>query len=110
MAKKGTRKSRSSRSSGFVSRVYSPVKHLINAAKGTVKEVSYYVGNVAGRTFKGVNRLGKVWVNEANGTIRNLTRKGGQRRKVMGGGGSRKSSKSRKGSRKSRKGSRKSRK
>ena len=96
MAKKGTRKSRSE---GLVARVYSPVNHLINAAKGTVKEVSYYVGNVAGRTLNGANRLGKVWVTEANGTIRNLTRKGGRR--VMGGGGKRKGS--RKGSRKSRK-------
>jgi len=102
MAKKGTRKNRSE---GLAARVYSPVKHLINAAKGTVKEVSYYVGNVAGRTLKGVNKLGKVWVNEANGTVRNLTRKGGRR--VMGGG---KRKSSRKGSRKGRKGSRKSRK
>ena len=108
MAKKGTRKGKrnSQRFTRYASRVYSPFGHVLNAAGNTVREATHYLGNVANRSVKGVSKIGKIVTNHTNMAIRNLTRKGGNRRRVMGGGGSRKSSKSRK----SRKGSRKSRK
>ena len=69
---KGTRKNKKG-STGFVGKIYSPVKHLLNATGNSIKEVSYYAGNVASRTIKGAKKLGKVWTNHANATIRNLT-------------------------------------
>ena len=100
MAKKGTRKvarkgKNSERFTRYTSRVYSPFGHALNAAGNSVRELSYYVGNVASRSVKGVKKLGNIWTNHTNMAIRNLRQKGGKRK------GTRKGRKaSRKGTRK----------
>ena len=90
MPRKGTRKAgrnNSKSTTRYATRLYGPLKHVLCAAENSIKEITRYVGNISGRSIKGVKRLGNVWAGHTNMAIRNLTKRGGGR--MMGGSNSR---------------------
>lgn len=86
MAKKGTRR-------GLASRVWSPFGYVLGASGNTVKELANTAGNVTKRTVNGARRVGTIWTNAVNSSIKNVTRGGSRKRR--GGKKSRRNNRSR---------------
>ena len=71
--RRANRKSRRANTSrGLVSRLYSPVSHVLQAANNVVGSVTGTVRNVAGRGIRGVNSIGKSVTGHTNAAVRNL--------------------------------------
>jgi hypothetical protein len=76
-SRRANRKSRSvnrksRRGGGLISKLYSPVSHLLQAANNTVGIVTGTVNTVAKSGIRGVNRIGKSVTGHANSAVVNL--------------------------------------
>lgn len=69
-SRRANRKSR--RGGGLISKLYSPVSHLLQAANNTVGAVTGTVNSVAKSGIRGVNRIGKSVTGHANAAVSNL--------------------------------------
>jgi len=65
---------------GIAGRVWSPVGHILGASGNTVKELANTAGNLTKRTVNGARRVGNIWTNAVNGSIRNVVTRGGSRK------------------------------
>lgn len=87
------RNSKTRTSRGLVSRVGSPLFHLMNATGETIGVVAGTAGNVAKRTVRGVSNTGRIWTSHVNMAAKNIVGRGGSRRNT------RRARKTRRGSR-----------
>jgi hypothetical protein len=76
-SRKGSRKSRRNMTrrggaTGFFSKVYSPISHLLGATENAVGTVTGTVNSVAKTGIRGVDRIGKSVTGHANMAVRNL--------------------------------------
>jgi hypothetical protein len=81
-SRRANRKSR--RGGGLVSKLYSPVSHLLQATSNTVGTITGTVNSVAKSGIRGVNRIGKSVTGHANAAVSNLMsrkRRGGRSRR-----------------------------
>jgi len=70
------RKSRTGRSNGLFSRVYSPIGHGLRFGRNTTNTVTKTARNLGRLGFSRVNNIGKSFTGHLNGMIRNVfTRK-----------------------------------
>ena len=69
---RSTRKNRNTRSIGFTERLYGPVNQGLGAVGNVGLELTNTVGDVFGRTVKGVRRVGSVVTGRFNNSVSNL--------------------------------------
>uniref|UniRef100_A0A6C0LQX4 Uncharacterized protein n=1 Tax=viral metagenome TaxID=1070528 RepID=A0A6C0LQX4_9ZZZZ len=69
---RSSRKNRNTRSIGFTERLYGPVNQGLGAVGNVGLELTNTVGNVFGRTVKGVRRVGSVVTGRFNNSVSNL--------------------------------------
>jgi len=69
---RSSRKNRNTRSIGFTERLYGPVNQGLGAVGNVGLELTNTVGDVFGRTVKGVRRVGSVVTGRFNNSVSNL--------------------------------------
>ena len=70
-----TRRGKTAKGRGVISRVYSPLHHLFSATGETVGVVTNTARNIVKRSIKAVNNVGSSFTKHANMTIKNVTGK-----------------------------------
>lgn len=95
MAKRGSRRAR-----GLIGRVYSPLNHVVSAARNVGKSAFTRSGKIVNTGLGFVQNTGRSLAGHANGAVSNLLGKRKSRRNTRNTRKSRKSRKSRRTNRK----------
>jgi len=95
--RRGGAMTRKNRSSGLVSRLYSPLHHAFLAGEEAVSAVTNTARNVVSTGIRGVDRIGRSVTGHADGAVKNVFS-----RRRQGGGRRRKNSRKNRKSRKNR--------